>query len=89
MNEERFGVLGGGGVGGGQNFYRQTTIEFIRYDVCWFKTWCTGIFLWWTNFYIGIIVWDVKCGTVCMWNIYEINWVQTSTSSFEHCTIEL
>ena len=47
-----------------QNFYRQTTVEFIRYDVCWFKTWCTGIFLWWQNFYIGIIVWDVKCGTV-------------------------
>ena len=46
------------------NFYRQTTVEFIRYDVCLFKTWCTGIFLWWQKFYIGIKVWDVKCGTV-------------------------
>ena len=47
-----------------QNFYRQTTVEFIRYDLCWFKTWCTGIFLWWQKFYIGIKVWDVQWGTV-------------------------
>ena len=59
----------------GQNFYRQTTVEFIRYDVCWFKTWCTGIFLWWQKFYIGIIVWDIKCGTV---------WENTVSVDFKH-----
>ena len=62
-------------LGKGQNFYRQTTVEFIRYDVCWFKTWCTGIFLWWQNFYIGIIVWDIKCGTV---------WENTVSVDFKH-----
>ena len=58
-----------------QNFYRQTTVEFIRFDVCWFKTWCTGIFLWWQKFYIGFIVWDEKCGTV---------WENTVSVDFKH-----
>ena len=48
----------------GQNFYRQTTVEFFKYELRWIKTWWMWIFLGCQNLYKGSRVWMLKCGTV-------------------------